>query len=66
MSKLYFSLFLICYYLTHLCLAGKDSKNKETKPEEKWKKKDVTDYSDADVERLFDQWEVQINSCFEN
>ena len=47
-------------------MAGKDSKNKETKPEEKWKKKDVTDYSDADVERLFDQWEVQINSCFEN
>ena len=24
----------------------------------KWKKKDVRDYTDADIERLFEQWEV--------
>ena len=23
-----------------------------------WKKKDVRDYTDADLERLFEQWEV--------
>ena len=28
--------------------------------EEKWKKKDVRDYTDADIERLFDQWEVRL------
>ena len=27
-------------------------------PGEKWKKKDVRDYTDADLERLFEQWEV--------
>ena len=26
---------------------------------EKWKKKDVRDYTDADLERLFEQWEVR-------
>jgi len=25
---------------------------------EKWKKKDIRDYTDADVERLYEQWEV--------
>ena len=28
-------------------------------PEEKWKKKDPRDYTDADLERLLDQWEVR-------
>ncbi|CAD5122435.1 DgyrCDS10859 [Dimorphilus gyrociliatus] len=27
------------------------------KEDEKWKKKDVRDYTDADLERLYDQWE---------
>lgn len=42
-----------------LCLANEDSKkeNKEPKKED-WKKKDIRDYSDADLERLLDQWEV--------
>lgn len=26
--------------------------------DEKWKKKDVRDYTDADLERLYEQWEV--------
>lgn len=35
---------------------------KKFKDEEKpgWAKKDIRDYSDADLERLFDQWEVNI------
>ncbi len=34
---------------------------KDTEPDEKdekWKKKDVRDYTDADLERLYEQWEV--------
>lgn len=34
------------------------------KPDEKekpeWAKKDIRDYSDADMERLLDQWDVSI------
>ena len=36
---------------------GKKSSD-ENKPE--WAKKDIRDYSDADLERLLDQWEVRI------
>lgn len=36
-------------------------KEDDEKPEEKWKKKDLTDYTDADIERLYDQWEVRLN-----
>lgn len=43
---------LVCLLITSQCAKGKD------KGDEKWKKKDVRDYSDADLERLFDQWEV--------
>ncbi|XP_048750957.1 LRP chaperone MESD-like [Ostrea edulis] len=42
---------LVCLLITSQCAKGKD------KGDEKWKKKDVRDYSDADLERLFDQWE---------
>lgn len=30
----------------------------DDKPE--WAKKNIRDYSDADMERLFDQWEVSV------
>ena len=32
---------------------------------EKWKKKDVRDYTDADIERLYEQWEVNnpVHGC---
>lgn len=35
---------------------------KKSDPNEKpsWAKKDIRDYSDADLERLLDQWEVTI------
>lgn len=32
--------------------------NDETKPD--WAKKDIRDFTDADMERLLDQWEVNI------
>jgi len=33
---------------------------KKSKEQPDWAKKDIRDYSDADMERLLDQWEV----CF--
>ena len=43
------------------CTSKKDEKNdKKTDEIDKWKKKDVRDYNDADLERLFDQWEVRV------
>nr|XP_022308649.1 LDLR chaperone boca-like [Crassostrea virginica] len=42
---------LICLILT--CNSTKE----KSKGDEKWKKKDIRDYSEADLERLFDQWE---------
>ncbi|XP_028171299.1 LDLR chaperone boca [Ostrinia nubilalis] len=40
-----------------VCLSGSIAKkyNNEEKPD--WAKKDIRDFSDADMERLFDQWE---------
>ena len=35
------------------------SKNTED-ASEKWKKKNIRDYTDADVERLYEQWEVGV------
>ena len=32
----------------------------ESGENEKWKKKDIRDYTDADLERLYDQWEVSV------
>lgn len=38
-----------------LLVAAKKSAEKPA-----WAKKDIRDYSDADMERLLDQWEVRI------
>lgn len=47
----------ICVLLTIAVLAISAKKsNDETKPA--WAKKKITDYSDADMERLLDQWNV--------
>lgn len=49
------SRFVLLLFLISLCFTfGKKSKDEE-KPN--WAKKDITDFSDADMERLFDQWE---------
>lgn len=49
----YLTLFIIC--LSFVVHATKDNEHEE-KPA--WKKKKITDYSDADMERLLDQWNV--------
>lgn len=45
---------LVCLILTSYCAKEKSKEN------EQWKKKDIRDYSEADLERLYDQWEVCI------
>ncbi|CAH2232852.1 LDLR chaperone boca [Pararge aegeria] len=47
----------LLYFIILLCVSG--SFGKKPKDEEKpaWAKKDIRDFSDADMERLFDQWE---------
>ena len=60
------STFVLCVLFIFLILAipggfgtkKDDKKDKKSDEKDKWKKKDVRDYSDADLERLFDQWEV--------
>lgn len=43
----------------------KSNKKPSDDAKDKWKKKDVRDYTDADLERLYDQWEVYIQRKFE-
>lgn len=52
-SKIFFILF-VCFVVA-LAKKGSD----EEKP--KWAQKKITDYSDADMERLLDQWNVRGN-----
>ncbi|KAK3095072.1 hypothetical protein FSP39_009919 [Pinctada imbricata] len=51
----------ICIFLLTISIfssvAFAKLKEKDSKAEEKWKKKDIRDYSEADLERLYDQWE---------
>ena len=51
-TTLAFILFLL------LGLVPSEGSDKNDNPDEKWKKKDPRDYTDADLERLLDQWEV--------
>lgn len=58
----------ILVYILFICILitlGKKYKDEE-KPD--WAKKDIRDFTDADMERLLDQWEVKellfnINLC---
>lgn len=47
-------LFIICVAIAALAVAEDDEKEKPA-----WAKKKITDYSDADMERLLDQWNVR-------
>ena len=49
---IYFLLFTTLYYVTSA------KKKSSANDAEKWKKKDIRDYTDADLERLYEQWEV--------
>ncbi|XP_005112244.1 LDLR chaperone boca [Aplysia californica] len=51
-----FLLFCVCLCILTCYSKGKQEKEKEDESQ-KWKKKDIRDYNDADLERLFEQWE---------
>lgn len=50
----------LCLFLLILSVPFTLSK-KSSKDKPDWAKKDIRDFTDADMERLFDQWEVIIN-----
>ncbi|KAJ2949055.1 hypothetical protein O0L34_g5996 [Tuta absoluta] len=47
----------ISIILLLLCICGGFAKKYTEEEKPSWAKKDIRDYSDADLERLFDQWE---------
>lgn len=52
--------FFVVLFIYFLFVSGKsEKKNKEDPEADKWKKKDIRDYTEADIERLYDQWEVK-------
>lgn len=48
---------LLSLFLGLLCCAAVQGKKSAPENKPDWAKKDVRDYSDADLERLLDQWE---------
>lgn len=50
MAKVLFILVFICFTISF-------AKKPKTEEKPDWAKKDIRDFSDADMERLFDQWE---------
>lgn len=46
--------------ITLLLITTTSSKKYADKDKPEWAKKDIRDYTDADMERLLDQWEVFI------
>lgn len=50
--------FLILLFIVTFSQCAKE-KSEENVDKDKWKKKDVRDYTDADIERLYDEWEVK-------
>ena len=59
-----FFTFVLTVYLIGEGATNGRSDNKDARKD--WKKKDLTDYNDADVERLFEQWEVRTANTFIN
>lgn len=55
------SKFCVLLVLVMLCALAVAKKAKD-KPD--WAKKDIRDYSEADMERLLDQWEVSALLCY--
>jgi len=55
-EKRVIAIFVLCTYVcSRSTLATKEGKDEDGV--NSWKKKDVRDYTDADLERLFEQWE---------
>ena len=55
-SLAYFAAVSIIFLITLSAVSGKKAAKDVEKPT--WAKKDIRDYSDADMERLLDQWDV--------
>lgn len=51
------ALFVLFNFMLIVLLTGAKKASPENKPQ--WAKKDIRDYTDADLERLLDQWEVR-------
>ena len=51
---------ILCFILLLSVVCAKKSDGKD-KPD--WAKKDIRDYTEADLERLLDQWEVSWHWC---
>ena len=58
MFKITSTVFVIFVCISFLIVGAKKTKEK---PE--WAKKDIRDFSDADMERLLDQWDVSFLFC---
>ena len=60
-----FSLRVLLIFSVFLALSTctKDKKT-DTNEKDKWKKKNIRDYNDADMERLYDEWEVKLSHNF--
>ena len=50
---------LILLFSPYATCSKEDTDEDKPPEDDKWKKKDVRDYSEADLEKLFDQWEVR-------
>ncbi|KAL3884426.1 hypothetical protein ACJMK2_024565 [Sinanodonta woodiana] len=50
-------LIVFACFIVYPALSAKEKKKDGDSPADKWKKKDVRDYTEADAERLFEQWE---------
>lgn len=53
----YSSLLIIINFILFTSIVSCKKFTPENKPD--WAKKDIRDFSDADMERLLDQWEVR-------
>lgn len=51
--------FIVLTILTLFVCVSVFGKKAEPDKKPEWAKKDIRDYSDADMERLLDQWEVK-------
>ena len=55
MDRSVFSLFFVLFFVSLLGSAALKKSSADSKPT--WAQKDVRDFTDADIERLYDQWE---------
>ena len=52
------SILLIFLFSPYINCTKEKADEKKEPSDDKWKKKDIRDYSEADLEKLLEQWEV--------